>query len=115
MGTIIIYWITTILFSLLMLMSGIGTLKSPKLINDFKRLGFPKYFRKQVAISKIVGAITLLIPFLPNIIKEWTYSGFFILLVSAIVAHFAVKDTIKSIVLPLILLAVLTISYCSFR
>ena len=76
-------------------MSGIGTLKLPKLIDDFKRLGFPEYFRKQIAISKIMGSIVLIIPFLPNTIKEWTYIGFVILLCSSLVAHFSSKKTNK--------------------
>lgn len=113
--TTIIYWVNTILFSGIMLMSGIGTFKSPKLINDFKRLGFPDYFRKQVAISKIIGALVLLIPFLPNTLKEWTYMGFIVLLASAIIAHFSVKDPMKSSVLPLILLAILFASYFTFK
>ena len=113
--TTIIYWVSTILFSGILVMSGISTFKSPKLIDDFKRLGFPDYFRKQVAISKIIGALVLLIPFLPNTVKEWTYTGFVILLGSAIVAHFSVKDPIKSSVLPFILLAILLVSYVSLR
>jgi VIT1/CCC1 family predicted Fe2+/Mn2+ transporter len=110
-ATTIAYWLITILFSGMMLMSGIGTFKSSKLINDFKRLGFPDYFRKQVGISKIIGAILLIIPFLRSTLKEWIYTGFVILLVSAIVAHFSVKDPIKSSVLPFILLAILFLSY----
>lgn len=115
MGTAaIIYWASTILFSVLMLMSGIGTVKSPKLIVDSKRLGFPDYFRKQVAISKIVGALVLLIPFLPNTLREWTYTGFVVLLTSAIIARFSIKELIKSSVLPFILLAILFVSYFTF-
>jgi hypothetical protein len=113
--TTITYWASTILFSLVMLMSGIGTIKSQKLIDDFKRLGFPDYFRKQVAISKILGAIALLTPFLLNVIKELIYAGFVLLLISAIIAHLSVKDSVKSIFLPLILLAILAISYCSLN
>jgi hypothetical protein len=112
--TTIIYWISTILFSGIMLMSGIGTFKSPKLIDDFKRLGFPDYFRKQVAISKIIGALVLLITFLPITLREWTYSGFVGLLGSAIIAHLSIKDPIKSCVLPFVLLAFLFVSYITF-
>lgn len=113
--TALLYWVSTIVFSGTMLMSGIGTFKSPELIEDFKRLGFPDYFRKQVAVSKITGALVVLISSLPDTVKEWTYAGFVILLVSAIIAHFSVKDPVKSSVLPLILLAILLVSYFTHR
>ena len=113
--TIFLFWVSTILFSGIMLMSGISAFKSPKIIDDFKMLGFPDYFRKQVAISKIAGALILLIPFLPGLVKEWTYTGFAILLASAIIAHFSIKDPIKLSVLPFVLLAILFVSYFALR
>ena len=114
MGTLT-YSITTAIFCLVIFMSGVGTLKSQKLIDDLKRMGFPDYFRKQLAISKIIGAMVLPMVFLPKSIIEWAYSGFFTLLFSAIVAHFSVKDSIKSMVLPLLLLILLAVSYYSFK
>lgn len=111
----IAYWASTAVFSFAMLLSGIGTLKSGKLIHDFKRLGFPDYFRKEVAISKILGAILLLIPFLPNFVRDWTYAGFLILLGSAIIAHLSVGDSKKSIALPLILLLIMIVSCYTFN
>lgn len=82
--TNILYWIFTILFSLLMIFSAVGGLQpSPEaieLIHD--QLGYPVYFIQFISIAKLIGSIAILIPGF-NRIKEWAYAGLFFDLVAA--------------------------------
>jgi hypothetical protein len=57
----------------------------------FTRLGFPDYFRVELAWAKLLGVVLLLAP-VPARLKEWAYAGFAITLGSALIAHFAVGD-----------------------
>jgi hypothetical protein len=80
----IIYWTVTVLISLFMLFSAYysGTHKT-----EFTQtLGFPNYFRIELTIAKIIGALMLLIPRVPARVREWIYVSFGIVLVSATIA-----------------------------
>lgn len=57
----------------------------------FTRLGFPDYFRVELAFAKLLGVVLLLAP-VPARLKEWVYAGFAIDLGSAIIAHLALGD-----------------------
>jgi hypothetical protein len=81
---------------------------------SFDRLGFPDYFRVQLGIAKIVGGMALLAP-LPRWLKEWTYAGFAIDFVSALIAHLAVGDPLTATGLPLFALTLLLISYVYYH
>jgi hypothetical protein len=103
----IIFWLTTGIIGLMMVFSAYLYLTSPQLAEAFIHLGFPSYFRIELAIAKILGAIILLIPQIPARIKEWAYAGFAITFVSAIVAHIALND---SFIPPLVFLVLLGVS-----
>mgnify|MGYP006276778587 FL=1 len=109
-----LYWGTTSLLALLMLASGVMYFTAESIAANFERLGFPAYFRMELGLAKIVGAIALLAP-LPRAVKEWTYAGFTISFVSAIVAHTASGDPLSALVPPAIALVVLATSYISYR
>jgi len=104
-----IYWSSTVLFSLMMAAAAVGYLTSDFFAKAFTHLGFPPYFRVELAIAKLLGVIVLLAP-LPQRLKEWAYAGFGITLVSAFIAHTAV-DGVQTAVAPLIALGILIISY----
>jgi DoxX-like family len=73
----------------------------------FAHLGFPDFFRIELAIAKFLGSLVLIIPKLPKLLKHVAYSGFFIVFVSAIVAHLSVNDTP---LLPIIFTGILMVS-----
>lgn len=50
------------------------------------RMGFPPYFRIELTVAKIIGAIVLLVPQTPQRMREWVYVGFCICMISAIIA-----------------------------
>jgi DoxX-like family len=106
----IIYWAATGIIALMMVFSAYSYLSKPEMAAAFKHLGFPDYFRIELAIAKILGALVLIIPAIPIKIKEWAYAGFAITFISAAIAHFNSGDPSSMIIMPLVFLAVLVIS-----
>lgn len=87
----IAYWIVTVLFCLQIAFTAYAQLTLPQVAEAFTHLGFPGYFRIELAWAKLLGLVVLLAP-APGRLKEWAYAGFAITLVSALIAHFAVGD-----------------------
>lgn len=106
----IIYWITTGIVGAMMLFSAYSYLTNPQIADGFHHLGFPDYFRVELAIAKILGALILLIPLVPIRIKEWAYAGFGITFISASIAHTNSNDATAMIITPLVVLVVLIVS-----
>ena len=109
----IIYWTTTVLVGVMMLFSTYMYFTAPDVKQGFVHLGFPDYFRVQLAIAKLLGALALLLPFIPARVKEWAYAGFAINFISAFIAHIASGDPVGGSLFPLVLLAILAASYIS--
>ena len=85
------YWIVTALFCLQIGFTACAQLQLPQVAEAFTRLGFPDYFRVELALAKLLGVVLLLAP-VPARLKEWAYAGFAITLGSAVIAHFSVGD-----------------------
>src|SRR5512139_3192324 len=85
------YWIVTALFCLQMSFTAYAQLRLPQVAAAFTHLGFPAYFRVELSLAKLLGVVLLLAP-VPARLKEWTYAGFAITLVSALVAHLSFGD-----------------------
>lgn len=87
----VLFWTFTTLFCLQMSFTAYAQLTLPQVAEAFAHLGFPSYFRVELAWAKIIGVVLLLAPVPPRL-KEWAYAGFFIDIVSAVIAHLAVGD-----------------------
>jgi hypothetical protein len=85
------FWASTSLLCLQLAFTAYAQLSLPQVAEAFTRLGFPDYFRVELAWAKLLGVVLLLAP-VPARLKEWAYAGFAITLVSALIAHFAVGD-----------------------
>ena len=85
------FWAGTALFCLQMTFTADAQLRLPQVAEAFAHLGFPGYFRVELALAKLAGVVVLLAP-APRRLKEWAYAGFAIDIGSAIVAHVAVGD-----------------------
>ena len=71
----IFYWITTVLFALLMAFSSISSLMMPAQAEAFfKTISLPAYLISFLSVAKLLGVITILIPGYPRL-KEWAYAG----------------------------------------
>lgn len=98
-----IYWITTIIFSALMIFSAVGGLQPSQpaiqLIHD--GLGYPVYFIQFISVAKLLGSIVILVPGL-NRIKEWAYAGLFFDLAGAIYSGVASSGTFDPMMLTML-------------
>ena len=90
-GIVLGFWIVTALFCLQMSFTAYAQLRLPQVAEAFTHLGFPDYFRVELAWAKLLGVVLLLAP-VPARLKEWAYAGFAINLASALIAHLSVGD-----------------------
>jgi uncharacterized membrane protein YhaH (DUF805 family) len=85
-----LYWVFTLLFALLMLLSAVGGLQpsagSIKIMHD--GMGYPVYFIRFISVAKLLGAIAICVPQF-NRIKEWAYAGLFFDLAGALYSGIA--------------------------
>jgi DoxX-like family len=109
----ILFWATTIF---IFLFEGVlpGLTGFSQFSKDsIKALGYPEYFGYELVVFKALGALSLVVPQVPNRIKEWAYAGFGIVFISAFVSHFAIGSPIGFLILPIFLMACLAVSYIS--
>ena len=110
MARTIAYWVSTGLVAALTLFAGYSYLSgSQQAVDGFAHVGYPQQLRVLLGIAKLLGAIALVIPGWPKL-KEWAYAGFTFAWIAAVVAHYLAKDGPVAFA-PLILLAVLAVSY----
>lgn len=109
--TRIIYWISTGLVVVGMVLSFFNYLFNPVMVAGYAHIGFPDWFRVELGIAKLLGALALGIPAVPNRVKEWAYACFFVNFFSAFLAHYFVGDAIGNMIAPIVLLGILVVSY----
>jgi hypothetical protein len=90
-GIAIGFWAVTALLCLQLAFTAYAQLRLPQVAEAFAHLGFPDYFRVELAWAKLIGVVLLLAP-VPVPLKEWAYAGFAFTLGSALIAHVAVGD-----------------------
>ena len=110
----ITYWASTAIVALMMIYSAYAYLTEPMMDQAFQHLGFPAYFRIELAVAKIIGAILLLAP-VASRFKEWAYAGFSITFTSAFIAHTMSGDPVSVRIMPVIFLLLLIASYFSYK
>lgn len=107
----IIYWVATIWLSLGMTAGGIVQIIQLKEEADMMaHLGYPLYFLTIIGVWKILGVIAILVPKLP-LLKEWAYAGFVFCMTGALFSHIAVADPAKEFFGPVLLLALIFLSW----
>jgi uncharacterized membrane protein YphA (DoxX/SURF4 family) len=110
----ITYLATTLIVGLMMFYSAYAYLTQDAMVQAFHHLGYPDYFRVELAIGKVLGAILLIAPVSAKI-KEWAYAGFVITFVSAFIAHTASGDPVNYRVMPVIFLVLMLVSYFTYH
>jgi len=111
----IIFWVTT---SLIVIFEGIFpalTFRTELAKEGIRHLGYPDYFGVMIVVFRICGVIALIFPQIPARIKEWAYAGFIIEFLSASVSNMVVDGLTFNFIVPLIVMAVLLLSYFSFH
>lgn len=87
-----IYYISTVLLSIIMLFSAKMYLFNHEMVSGFfTNLGYPTYIIYPLAILKILGLIALWF-IKSKSLKEWAYAGFFFAFIFAFFAHVMIGD-----------------------
>ena len=107
----IIFWITTIIIFLFEGVMPALTSQTELAKEGIRHLGYPEYFGNALVVFKVLGVLALVIPQVPNRVKEWAYAGFTFDFLFASISHFAVDGFGFQSFFPLIILVILLISY----
>lgn len=111
----IIFWIATAIFVLWdAVMPGL-TSHTPIAVEAIRKLGYPDYFRGMLTVFKVTGGILLVFPFVPARLKEWAYAGFGISLICACVSNAVVYGFGTLAIFPLVIMAILVVSYIYYH
>ena len=109
--TKVLYWAVTGLFLSAMLMDAIGGITHQQAgIDNITHLGYPVYILTMMGTAKVLGVLAIL-QTRYTAIKEWAYAGFTISFLGAFWSRLAMGDAIGLAIPPVIMLAVLFISY----
>lgn len=104
----VIYWISTGLFSALMLFSAYVYIFNNAMVAEvYIALGYPTNLLYFNATAKILGVLAILMGTFP-VLKDWAYKGFVYLLILGIYAH---ATTDGAFVPALVALILVSISY----
>jgi type II secretory pathway component PulF len=114
-STKIIYWATTTLIFLFEGLMPALTSQTEMAKEGLNHLGYPAYFGLALVVFKVLGTLALIIPKVPKTIKEWAYAGFVFDFIFAAISHWAVDGFGMDAVFPLIIMAVLLVSYRSYH
>lgn len=105
------YWICTVLIGLSFLSGGAAhLLRVPQAVEGITRLGYPLHFVILLGVWKVLGAVAILVPGFA-LLKEWAYAGMIFDLTGASVAHAATGDSMRFILVPLVLAALVVTSW----
>ncbi len=69
----IIYWTATGIVAAIILWSAFNFSLNKEMKAAFEHLGLPNWFRIELTVAKILGALALLIPTVPTRMKEFAY------------------------------------------
>lgn len=111
----IIFWTATIIIFLFEGVMPAFTSQTELAKEGIRHLGYPEYFGNTLVVFKVLGALVLVIPKLPKRMKEWAYAGFTFDFLFASISHFAVDGFDFQTIFPLIILAILMVSYVYFH
>ena len=76
-----------------------------------RHLGYPDYFRIELNIFKVLGALAIILPLIPARVREWAYAGLAITSISAFISNWAVDGFTVNLILPAVVLLILVVSY----
>lgn len=111
----IIYWISTIVFSLILLADGYGGItKQQAGVDVFNHLGYPVYLLIIAGYAKVFAAFAILQTRFITI-KEWAYAGFAISCYGAFLSRIFVGDTGIDLIFPIIFFAIMLVPYLTWK
>ncbi len=111
----IFYWTATILIAIFEGVLPALTSQTEMAKEGISHLGYPEYFGNALVVFKILGVLVLIIPKIPARLKEWAYAGFTFDFIFAAISHAAVDGINGEAFFPLVVLAVLAVSYIYYH
>ena len=108
-----IYWTTTVIIFLFEGVMPALTSQTQLAKQGIQHLGYPEYFGNAFVIFKVLGTLVLIIPQIPNRIKEWAYAGFAFDFIFACISLWVTDGANLMAFFPLIFLVILIVSYIS--
>jgi len=108
-----IYWVSTVIIFLFEGVMPALTSQTELAKQGMQHLGYPLYFGNAFVIFKVLGTLVLIIPQIPNRIKEWAYAGFAFDFIFATISHWVIDGANLMAFFPLIFLVILVVSYIS--
>jgi hypothetical protein len=106
----IVYWTSTGIACLALFAAVTYLIGGPAAAEGFAKAGYPQHLRIVLGIAKPVAAIVLLVPGFA-LLKEWAYAGVTFALVMATISGYLTDGVVKGAILPLVLLAIVAVSY----
>lgn len=111
----IIFWVAT---AIIFLWEGVMpalTSQTDLAKEGISHLGYPAYFGIMLTVYKVLGSLAIILPIVPARIKEWAYAGLSFSLISAFISHWAVDGFNAQTPFPLVILAILMVSYTYYH
>lgn len=109
-----LFWVTSTLLFLTQGLMPLLTMHSEGSKAAMLQLGYPAYFGTMLAIFKFLGSLAILLPQVPNRVKEWAFAGFAIDFICAFVSLWASSGPGSMLLFPLIALCILLLCYYSY-
>jgi hypothetical protein len=106
----IVYWSSTVIVAVMLLLALTYLTGNEQVTSGFAKAGYPQHLRIVLGVAKPAAAIVLLLPGLA-LLKEWAYAGAAFAWVMAFIAHKSAGDGAQVWSMPLVLLALLIVSY----
>lgn len=107
----VIYWIATTIIALFEGVMPALTSQTELAKEGIRHLGYPPYFGNALVVFKVLGVLILIIPKIPKRMKEWAYAGFAFDFIFASISHGAVDGLDVQTFFPLVVFAILIVSY----
>lgn len=111
----IIFWTATILIFLFEGVMPALTSQTEMAKEGIRHLGYPEYFGVALVVFKVAGSILLILPQVKGRVKEWVYAGFGFDFIFASISHWSVEGFGTNVIFPLIVFAVLAVSYIFYH
>jgi hypothetical protein len=105
------YWMSTGILALAFGSGGVAYLAGAETqLRGMAELGYPAYFVTILGVWKVLGALAIVTPRFPRL-REWAYAGIAFDLIGAAASHAAVGHPVVKVVAPLIVLAIMAVSW----
>lgn len=111
----ILFWTATTIIALFEGLMPALTSQTELAKEGIRHLGYPEYFGTALVIFKVLGVLALIIPQAPKRMKEWAYAGFVFDFLFASISHGAVDGINFQTFFPLVILAILMVSYIYYH